>query len=294
MTRLGLTYGTTYEILGPRGDRAVINDKADPDFVGYVDGDDGVTGLERAGVRENADDLAGGDGGLHGAFTYDRLAFTIKGRLEGTLPPFHDQQDKLLAATDAMRADSRLLWVANGIPVMLDFRQQQPTRITGRLPKSFLVAGVAEENVVVSQAEHLAEIIPGAAVPGGFASPLTSPLASSPGVDASAIVENAGRSVAWPILEVHGPGNNPVLTNFTEGKSLYLTYDLAAGERLVIDTDPRRRRIRLNDQASRWGALDFARSFWWGLRPGNNDLRVTFNSYSAGAKLVVRWRDAWG
>lgn len=295
MARLGITHGAIYEIVGPRGDRAVLNNRADPDFVGYLIGDDAVTGLERAGVREAADDLPEADGGVHGAFRYGRLAFTLKGIIQGGAPPWHDEQDKLMRATDAMVADARLLWTANGVPVMLDFRQQQPTRPTGRIPKTFIVAGVAEGNVIVSQVEHTAEALAVGGVPGGFPSPLPSPIPSAPGTDGQVAVLNDGRSGAWPILEVHGPCSNPVLRNMTDGgKSIYLNYTLVAGERLVIYTDPRRRQVLLNDQAIRYGAYDFARSQWWGLLPGSNDIRVTFNSFSAGAKLVVRWRDAWG
>lgn len=297
MARIGLTIGEVYEIVGPRGDRAVLNDPADPDFVGYLAGDGAVTGLERAGVRESADDLPEADGGVHGAFHYTRLAFTLQGLLQGGAPPFHDAQDKLLAATDAMRQDARLLWEANGVPVMVDFRAQQPTRIGGRIPKTFLVAGVSERNVVRSQAENVVEALTGGgSVPSGFSSDLTDPLTSAPGTDGQATATHAGRAErAWPILEVYGPCTNPTLINVTDGnRGLYLIYELLAGEWLTIDTDPRRRSVRLNGGPTRYSALDFARSEWWGLVPGDNAIRVAFNTYSAGAKLRVRWRDAWG
>lgn len=295
MTRVGTTIGAVYELLSPSGERAVLNDPADPDFVGYLTGDDAVTGLERASVRESADVLPEADGGVHGAFRYGRLEFTLKGMLDGDTPPFHDSQDKLLAATDAMLANGRLRWTANGVPLQLMFRQQQPTRITGRIPKTFVIAGVADRNTITSELEKADDALAAATVGGGFSSPLVSPLVSAPSTDGAVDVENEGRARSWPILEVYGPCTNPVLTNLTDGgKAIRLIYTLAADERLVIDTDPRRRSIKLNDQANRYGALDFARSEWWALLPGVNAIRVAFNTYGAGAKLRVRWRDTWG
>lgn len=293
MTDVGLTFGV-YEITGPTGLRAVINDPADPDFVGYLTGDDAVTGLERAGVRESAENVPENDGGWHGDFAYERLSFTLKGQFAGAAPPFHTPVNKLLAATDAMRGNARLKWTANAVPLMLDFRQQAPTRVAGRIPKTFLITGVAEENTVRSQTEAYVDAVLGAATAGGFSSPLTSPMAGSPGVDGQALATNAGRSRAWPIFEVTGPCVNPVIYNVTTGKRLYLTYTLTAGEKLVIYTDPRRRAVLLGDTTSRYSALDFVRSSWPELAPGLNDLRISFTSYAAGAAFRVRWRDAWG
>lgn len=293
---IGVELGLAYVLVGPDGTRAVINDSTDPDWVGYLS--DPPTGLERAGIRENADTLPEADGGVHGAFRRDRLAFT----LQGFIPPdpatsWLARQDRLLRATDALSADGALQWTPSAaVPVQLAFRAQQPTRITGKRPKTFLVAGVSEGSVVESQALHSTLIAPAAAAGGGFSSPVASPLVSNALVAGAATIVNAGRSDAWPQIIVSGPASNPVITNATIGRSLYLAYTLAAGEFLAIDTNPRRRQIRLNDQANRYSALDFGRlgSGWWPLRAGNNDIRLGFTSYSTGATVELRWRDAWG
>lgn len=294
--RTGIAFGVKYEIVGPSGARAVINDPTDPDHVGFTAGDDAVTGLERAGVRGAGEDVPEGDGRRAGPSYYEGIAFTLRANLTPDLVASQAPQDKILEATDAMDADSRLAWTPpGGVPVMLDFRQQLPTRITGRRPKQAFVAGVAEKSVVLTQAETETDILAVATTPGGFTSPLTSPLRSNPSNDGQATIENRGRSKTWPILEIHGPCVNPVITNITNGaRALYFTYTLAAGQRLVIYTDPRRRAVLLDDQAGRYDALDFDRSSWWALLPGNNDLRIAFTSFSAGAKVRVRHRDAWG
>src|SRR5213080_746959 len=183
---IGVQHGLPYVITGPDGTRAVLNDTTDADFVGFLNPDSGggVTGLERAGVRENADVLPEADGGVHGPFRYDRLAFTLQGLIPPDSPAGADtwlgRQAKLLKATNAMRADATLAWTpSEAPPVRVLFRQQQPTRITGRRPKTFLVAGVSEDPNAYSQGLNSAILNPSAGSIGGFASLLTSPLTSS-------------------------------------------------------------------------------------------------------------------
>lgn len=293
---LGVEQGAVYAIVGPSGARAVINDPADPDFVGFLTGP--PTGLERAGVRENADVLPEADGGVHGRFLRDRLPFTLPGIVppDGGALTWPARQDRLLEATDALSADALLQWTpSTGVPVQIAFREQQPTRITDRRPKTFLVAGVSEDPAVYSQELHELQVAPApGASAGGFTSPMRSPLVS--GAAAAGVVEviNAGRSRAWPVLSVYGPCVNPSITNQRTGETIYLNVTLAAGEAFVIDTNPRRRTVRLNGVANRYRYLDSARSHWWALLPGANEVRVGFASYTAGARLVVQWRDAWG
>jgi hypothetical protein len=293
---IGIEQGAIYEIVGPDGTRAVINDPTDADFVGFLTSP--PTGLERAGVRENGEDLPEADGGVHGDFLYGRLTWT----LQGVIPPIGSQrswierQDRLLLATDAMRGDAELRWSpSEGVPVRVLFRQQQPTRITERRPKQFLVAGVCEASGVQAQGLTVATVTPGEAVAGGpVSSPLKSPLGGTSALPTGVLATSHGRSVAWPKLTVYGPCVNPTITNATLGRSLVLTYTLNAGEALVIDTEPRNRSVLLNGQANRYSAVNFLTSQWWGIRPGINELRLGLASFGAGCRMDVEFRDTWG
>lgn len=294
MTALGIEQGAVYEIVGPYGDRAVIGPApGDPDFVGYLT--EPPSGLERANVRENASELAEADGGLHDDFLYGRLAFTMKGLVFPDAGAASSRQDKLLVATDAMTADSTLLWTSElGVDVQVDFRQQQPTRITDRRPKIFLLAGVSEDPVVYSQIENQMVILPDALVAGGFSSPISSPLNSAPAVGGQAVINNAGRSKTYPRLIILGPCLAPYVQHVELGKTLYFKNELAAGQFLEIDTNPKRRRVLLNGATPYYRALDSARSRWWPLIKGNNTIRIGYSAYSAGAQVQVYHRDAWG
>lgn len=284
---IGVEFGAVYVITGPDGTRAVFNDPGDRDHVGYLIGDDAVTGLERAGVRESSDTLPEADGGVHGAFRYDRLAFTLKGQVEpDAVGAAALKQAKLLRATDAMVADGRLDWrPSTAPPVSVFFRQQLPTRITGRRPKTFIVAGVCEDPLIYSQGVHSVA---------GDASVIGAAGAGHVDIDAP----NAGIRPSWPLLTLEGPITDPSIINLTAGYGLVLTaaggLDLAAGEVAVIDTNPRRRSIRLADGTNRYGRRNFTLSRWPPLLSGANTIRVTGSSAGAGARLTVQWRDAWG
>lgn len=299
---IGVEHGLKYVITGPDGTRAVLNDSTDADYVGYLTPRDGggVTGLERAGVREVSDLLPEADGGVHGTFLRDRLAFTLGGSIPPDAPVTADswvgRQARLLRATDALSRDAVLAWTPSGaVPVQVSFREQNPTRITGARPKSFLVAGVSAESVIYSQALQVASLSPSGAVGGGFSSLLTSPLGSSATAVGALAVTNAGSTDTWPLLKITGPCSNPNVINGTaDGRGLYFIYTLAAGEYLTIDTNPRRRTVKLNGEANRYNAVDWTRSAWWALEPGVNTLNLGFSSYSAPAALEVTWRDAWG
>jgi len=294
---IGVETGAAYVITGPLGDRAVLNDDTDPDWVGFLS--DPPTGLERADVRESADVLPEADGGVHGAFRYNRLAFTLQGIIPPTGPAGADtwqaRQQKLLTATDAMSADAVLDWTPSEAPrVRLAFRQQQPTRISGKRPKTFIVAGIAEASSVESYLNTVVNIDLAPSL-GGLASPLVSPLTSTAQPSAAATVTNIGRRPAWPVIRFYGPATGPlVIRNATLNRDLILDYSLNAGEYLAVSTAPNRRTVLLNGTVNRYGALRFASSKWWYLRPGPNDVRVGAQAFSAGAHVEVDYRHAWG
>lgn len=294
---VAVEHGLTYTILGPDGTRAVINDSSDPDFVGFIDADNGgVTGLERAGVRENADVLPEADGGVHGAFLYDRLGFALNLLIPDGVGglSWRARQAKLKRATDAMREDALLQWTpTEAIPVEVSFRQQQPLRITDKRPKRALLVGVCEDPVVVSQDENVLTLLAAGVLVGGMASPLKSPLASGQAPAGQLIVTNDGAADAWPVLRLDGPMTNPVITFLESGANIPLTYNLAAGDFLEIDTNPRRRSILLNGAVNRYSALRFDESLWAPLLPGDNTVRLGLDAYAAPASLEVTWRDTW-
>lgn len=293
---LGVEQGAVYTITGPNGETAVLNDPTSPSFVGFLDRPPG--GLERAGVRENAEDLPGAHGRAHGPFLYSGIAFS----LEGFIPAEADaggswlsRQARLLAATNAMRGDAVLSWSpSEAPPVRVAFRQQNPTRITDRRPKRFLVAGVSTSPSIESVALHEASITGATATPSGLRAPLVSPLTSGASSPYGVVVTNNGNGEAWPTIRVYGPCSNPVLFNSTLGAQLVINYTIADGDWLTIQTDPRvGRGIWLNDTTNRNRVLQWPSSRWWWIAEGANTIVAGFSAVGPTAHVDVSWRDTW-
>ena len=293
---------TAYVITSPSGVRVVVGNsaaaRADPDWVGYLNPDDGVTGLDdNADVRESADLLVEADGGVHGAFYYGRRPFSLNGWLDANAEQdtVYEYEDKLLAAIDAMREDGTVIWQKGARPETgVWFRLGAPARITGRWPKRFTLPLVSADDRIVGTAVNTETIVPGG-VSGivGYTDPYSDPYGETLDVSGQVTVTNAGRRGSRPWFTIEGPITNPQLLNNTTGETIAITYTLAAGEILTVDTHPARRSVLLGGTSSRWGSVDNANTSWWELLPGANDVRLLSLSFSAGAELTVNWRDTW-
>jgi hypothetical protein len=294
--------GIPYQLISPDGSRAVVGnaDAAafDPDFVGYLNPENGITGLlDGADVRESSTEVIEGDGATHGPFYLGRRSGTINGVLlpNSDIVAVNAAGAKLKRATRALLADGRILWTPSGesIQRMLRFRRQgRPDIGQGRRPKTFQVPLVSADPYVLSAAEASIVLTPGqAAGELGIANPILDPITSALNVTAQQFVVNQGDAPSWPRFRIDGPIVNPEILNQTSGRRVRLVYTLAAGE--WLDVYSATGQILLGGSAERPGALDFPNSNWWQVLAGANDVRLIAASYSAPAQLTVFWRHAW-
>jgi hypothetical protein len=287
--------GIPYIITGPDGTRAVLNDPLDPDFVGYLDPDDGIAGLDGAEVDEAADTLTDADGGVHGDFFHGRMPFTLQGFLwpEGGTPAVNARENRLKRAGKAMRADGTLTWTPDSdLQRVVYFRRQQRPFFGVGYERKFQLSLVSASHRIVSAGENSATFAADAAAGElGLASPLASPLASTIAPGGSTIVSNVGDEDSPPRFRIDGPITNPIIRNATLDAELRFITTLAAGEWLEIDVD--NRQVLLNGASDRYAALQFPGSRWWQLTPGANDVRLLSTAFSAPAALTVYWRHAW-
>lgn len=284
-----------YEITNPSGMTAVFNDPANPNYVGVVTE---LTGFDSPDIRESADDLVQEDGGVHGDFFDGRRPVTISGLLlnPASVLDRNTRMDRLTSAVTALRQDTFIIWTpTGGEQRFMAVRLQNGPRFTGAWQKEFLVGLVAEDPRIYSTQIYQQTVAANTTGSlGGRTFDRTYDVSYGGGAPAGGMtVSNLGTTITYPTLIVYGPGNNPTITNATTGQSISLTYSLSSTEFLQIETNPIQRSILLNNQASRYQALDFATSSWWGLVPGDNDIRVSFSAVSAGASLGVTWRNAW-
>lgn len=295
-----------YQLIGPDGTRVVFGNCEeaieDPDFVAFLDPDNGITGLlDGADVREQAGDLVEADGGWHGPFFEGRRPGTIQGVLlpNGDIGDVVAAERRLKAATRALRQDAVLRWTPAGetIERELRVRRQSPVRVTGRWPKAFQVALVSAEPHVLSSSEASISCAAEDTVAlVGFTSPVTSPLRTTVTAVGGTSVVNAGDLPSWPRFTIHGPITNPQISNFSTGLSIRFSADLAPDQFLVVDS--RYATVQLGNDAggalaNRYSFYDFAASEWWQLLPGTNDVRLIASAWATGNLLTCYWRHAW-
>ena len=290
-----------YTLVGPDGTRIVLGNGAgatsDPDWIGYLDPDSGITGLlDGADISENADDIVQGDGGVQGPNWRTRRSGTIQGVLSPNAPvtTVEAYAQKMRRATAALRGDCMLTWTPtmDGITRRLRLRRQGKPVVTGRRPKAFQLAMASPDALVLSDTESNAIITPGVAAGEiGYPDPMADPITSPINVTAQQFITNQGDQPTWPHFRIVGPITNPTLLNNSTGKKIDLTYTLLAGE--YLDVYPERGQILLAGSADRYAAYQFATSEWWQLQPGANDIRLLAVNYAAGAQVIIYWRHAW-
>jgi hypothetical protein len=289
-----------YVLIGPDGTRAVFGNsdaaKADPDWVGYIDPDAGISGLDGAEFRGSLDELVEQDGAIPGPGYDGARPVVIPVVLDPTQRAGAKSilERKLKRAARARRADSILRWTPSdlGIEVELRLRRSAKPNTAGRHPTTVQLPMVSADNLIRSSAEASIVIDPGGA--GGivgYTSPYTSPYGTELPLAGQQFVENQGDDEAIPRFRIMGPITNPQILNNSTGLSLDLIYNLAAGE--FLDIDVGRKTVKLGGTADRFGAVQFPASKWWRLLPGSNDVRLLAAAFSAGASLTVYWRHAW-
>lgn len=269
-----------YALTGPDGTRIGFGNSAaavaDSDWIGQLNPDEGITGLDSPDMRENAAEIIGGHGGIHYDFFHGRRPILISGIIfpEGrTATVVNQLEQKIRRATNAMKGDAILRWTNAGYPARrLTLRRQQPVRIGGRRPKNVQIAMVCPDYRILADAET--------------ASAVTAH-------SVAAMVTNAGDEPATPRFSIVGP-MNPTLTirNITTGLNITFkaTFTLAAGETLIVDTAPPYPSVKVNG-VDRYDAISYLTTSWWGLIPGTQSVRV--DAASGTGTWQVFYRSAW-
>lgn len=144
----GQETGVTYELTNSDGYSAVFNDTTDSDYVGGLNGDDAITGLDSPEIRESFADLVEADGAIHNTFYHGRRPITMQGQIQSTSNTTRNERmTRLQRATNSLSADGTLAWTPTGsIKQFVRVRKQQPTRFTGTgTSKNFFISLVAAD-----------------------------------------------------------------------------------------------------------------------------------------------------
>jgi hypothetical protein len=294
--------GIAYELIAPDGTRVVVGNsdaaKADPDYIGTLDPENGIQGLlDAASVRDSSSDLVEADGASFGSFWLSRRQGTMTGLLRPDLldgPTVAAAESKLKRATRALRGDALLRWTPpnDSSPRQLRVRRQDGPHVTGRRPKTWQITlesadvyalGSTESHIVITAGAAAGEV--------GILDPITDPISSALNSTGQGSVLNTGDAPTWPRFRITGPITNPTILNNSTGQAIVLSYTLNAAE--FLDIYPRRGAILAGGTADRYSALNFAQSAWWQLAPGTNDVRLLATTFSSPAALDVYWQPAF-
>lgn len=126
---------------------------------------------------------------------------------------------------------------------------------------------------------------------GGIATPVATPVAFATGFLPGAVkLPNDSTAVSPIMIDFYGPCTGPSLVLQSTGEVIAFNITLLAGNFLHVDMQARTVNLNGIPSVSRYNSLDFARSAWWTLPPG--DQQVLYNPSSAGAAsaAVITWR----
>lgn len=267
----GPQFGVRFTLTNAQGVRCVFNDPSDMDYVGWLTD---VSGLDSPDLRENADDLVGDDGGVHGDFFYSRRPLVLSGQIESR--PDNVKRNlrmtTLQRASNAMRQDATLRWMPEGgVEQILNVRRQQPLRISGSYNKTFQLSLVSADPRIYSAAIKETRIAPNVSAP----------------------IENVGSMQTPPDIIVNGPATNIQIKNLSTGENIVFTaaYAITAGQKLIISAA--NRTVLRENSSNQYSQLQYASTTWWQLQPGVNNLTWTATGTDANSSMIVDWRDAW-
>lgn len=302
--------GIPYTLIGPDGTRVVFNDPLDSDFVGYLDSENGVTGLlDTADVREGYFDKPEAHGGVQTRNWFSQRVGTLQGFIlpDPNWTVYNQRESKLKAASRGMEGGSPsvLLWTPDGRDGMsMRLYRQGKVSITGRRPKKFLVAMSSPDAFMHSAAIHQRDlIVVEESGDAGFTSPITSPLGVSYKAIPHTLTVNEGDAPTYPEFVLQGPLTNPVLFNDTiedpNKNKFALSCTLGVGETLYVNTALRTVLLKATSEGKdlfnrySYYAQNFATNTWWALLPGSNDVRIAPTPLPSGASATILWQDAW-
>jgi hypothetical protein len=125
----------------------------------------------------------------------------------------------------------------------------------------------------------------------GFTAPFTGPITAPLPVGSTGVVvaSNVGDVPTPPLVTITGAVTNPIVENITTGRRISLSYDLLAGDSLVVDFD---NKVVLLNGTQPIDALA-AGSSYWELAKGSNEIRYTALTGVSGSQMTLEFRSAW-
>jgi hypothetical protein len=255
----------------------------------------GMAGLEAPEQRVDAYDNPGADGQTVANVLHGGRLVTLEGTIRGedvatyraNRAAFHQLvganringqfAPRVLKLTDAIGAQYRLNCVVRALknPDELPASSRWQLQLQAT---DYLIYAEDEQSVSLT--------LP---ISGGITFPFTFPARFGATSGGSATATNSGTMATAPVIVFYGPLANPRLTNDTTGQVMELALTLVAGEQVTVDMAART--IVQDESTNRMSAKTISSRFW-GLDPGENQLRLTATTFDSGTASVT-WRNAY-
>lgn len=253
-----------------------------------------IEGFEAPDYRNTSFSLPGRHGASFSSQFYDTRLINLQGIIMATNPTDFETYRQQLSLATALKRD------ANGYPI--------PTRIsfTTMANKSYYIDVYFDKPIFPYEKPNMSsfmltataadpfiygatQVVSGNISPptgGGYVVPMIVPYASSGSTGGVVTLNNAGVEDVKPLIYLYGSLTSPLITNQTTGKSLQLSYTLAAINNATIDMA--NQTIKLNNSSSLIGSKTIT-SDWWALQPGNNNISISTNSSSDTGYAVIKF-----
>lgn len=100
-------------------------------------------------------------------------------------------------------------------------------------------------------------------------------------------IDYDGDVMTYPTWTIHGPGDNPKMTNLTTGESLTISdVTLDANQTITIDTQSRK--IILDDNINLLPLLAWGSTFWT-LEPGQNAVKIEMANATSASSIQLAY-----
>jgi hypothetical protein len=275
-------------------------------FNGYVFGPNTaleilkIEGLDLPGIRSGDAGRPRDQGLFVGLDVMGGGEFTITGQLAADSVSFQHAWASLAAATlPGGSTETPLFLSLPGYGTIATLARVRKRSIPVDI--KFALGNLADVNLMFASSDprwystptQTASVSPPSVI-AGFSFPLKFPLSFGGGSVAGALsVNNQGNYETRPKLVVEGPCTNPSITNAGSGANLTFNLVMAAGDRLVIDTDLHTA-IYFTSGSSIGSTRLYALaqgSQWFTLEPGVSTIQ--FLAGSGEGTLTVEYASAW-
>jgi phage-related protein len=259
-----------------------------------------IQGLEIPSIRLPSFDRPNVDGAIVPNQLYGGRLITLEGKVMGNTVADYRQKRRDLENAVSINRVAGILYPRTLKFTTMDDLNLQVEVYTKQLtfPDTEMLFGNFQLNLfapslyLLSQTQHIQSIY--GFTGGGFSVPAEIPFAMNVGGGSPAVLNNAGNTLAYPLITLTGPLNNPSIVNETTGEQMDIAYNLdTSAKYITIDVLNRTVLYYSAFGATPTNARQYLTGEFITLAPGNNSVKLVLAAYNADGVAQFTWRDSY-